>query len=68
VTARGARAWTRGLGPFTLAQRRGHLDPTRLSILAGALEEAGCAILGHLRGPGPHVRGCRALDTVPGKQ
>src|SRR5262249_21307998 len=36
----------------------------RLPILADALEDAGCtdaAILNHLRGPGPHVRGCWAL-------
>jgi hypothetical protein len=33
----------------------------RLPVLADALEEAGCAdaeILGHCRGPMPHVRGC----------
>jgi hypothetical protein len=39
----------------------------RLSILADALEEAGCtdpAILAHLRGPGPHCRGCWAVDLV----
>ena len=39
----------------------------RLPILADALEDAGCtdrAILDHLRGPGPHVRGCFALDLV----
>ena len=38
-----------------------------LPILADALEEAGCTdagLLGHLRGPGPHVRGCWALDLV----
>ncbi len=43
----------------------------RLPILADALEEAGCtdaAILGHLRGPGPHVRGCWALDLLLGKE
>jgi hypothetical protein len=42
----------------------------RLPILADALEEAGCAsadLLGHLRGPGPHVRGCWALDLILGK-
>jgi hypothetical protein len=42
----------------------------RLPILADALEDAGCtdaAILEHLRGPGPHVRGCWALDLVLGK-
>jgi hypothetical protein len=45
----------------------GTLDPDRLAVLADALEEAGCTdtrILGHLRGPGPHVRGCFALDLI----
>ncbi|MGL4551239.1 MAG: hypothetical protein ACRC33_08625 [Gemmataceae bacterium] len=39
-------------------------------ILADALEEAGCgdgAVLGHLRGPGPHVRGCWAVDLILAK-
>jgi hypothetical protein len=43
----------------------------RLPILADAFEEAGCtddAILSHLRGPGPHVRGCWAVDLLLGKQ
>jgi hypothetical protein len=47
------------------------LDPLRLSVLADAVEEAGCtdeAILSHLRSPGPHVRGCWALDLILGKQ
>jgi hypothetical protein len=42
----------------------------RLPILADALEEAGCAdadLLGHLRGSGPHVRGCWAVDLLLGK-
>jgi hypothetical protein len=42
----------------------------RLPILADALEEAGCDdadILGHLRGPGPHVLGCWPLDLLLGK-
>jgi hypothetical protein len=33
----------------------------RLPVLADALEDAGCTnaeLLGHLRGPGPHCRGC----------
>jgi hypothetical protein len=41
-----------------------------LPILADALEEAGCDqadLLAHLRGPGPHVRGCWALDLLLGK-
>jgi hypothetical protein len=39
----------------------------RLPILADALEDAGCDnadILDHLRGPGPHVRGCWVLDLL----
>ena len=46
-----------------------HLDPDRLAVLADALEEAGCEnedILQHLRGPGPHVRGCWVVDLVLG--
>src|SRR5205823_2836869 len=38
---------------------RSELDADRLGVLADALEENGCTdpgILGHLRGPGPHVR------------
>jgi hypothetical protein len=49
----------------------GTLDGTRLAVLADALEEAGCTspdLLGHLRGPGPHVRGCWAVDLLLGKQ
>jgi hypothetical protein len=45
----------------------GELDPARLAVLADALEEAACseqAILDHLRGIGPHVRGCFALDLI----
>ena len=43
----------------------------RLPILADALEEAGCDdvdVLAHLRGPGPHARGCWALDLVLGRE
>ncbi len=42
----------------------------RLPVLADALEEAGChdpELLGHLRGPGPHARGCWAVDPLLGK-
>jgi len=42
-----------------------------LPILADALEDAGCTettILEHFRGPGPHVRGCWALDLVLAKE
>jgi hypothetical protein len=42
----------------------------RLPILGDALEDAGCtdaSVLGHLRGAGPHVRGCWAVDLILGK-
>ncbi len=48
----------------------GDLDGKRLAVLADALEESGCADAGlawHLREPGPHVRGCWALDLLLGK-
>jgi hypothetical protein len=43
----------------------------RLAVLADALEEVGCTdaeLIGHLRGPGPHVRGCWALDLLLGHE
>ncbi len=44
----------------------GHLDPVRLTVLADGLEEEGAdqALVDHLRSPGPHVRGCHALDLL----
>jgi hypothetical protein len=48
----------------------GHLDASRLAVLADMLEEAGATdahLLGHLRSEGPHVRGCVAVDTLLGK-
>jgi hypothetical protein len=41
-----------------------------MPILADALQDAGCEdeqLLGHCRGPGPHVRGCWVVDLVLGK-
>jgi hypothetical protein len=43
----------------------------QLPVLADALEEAGCTegdLLGHFREPGPHFRGCWALDVILGKK
>jgi hypothetical protein len=43
----------------------GELDRDRLAVLSDALEDAGCSdveMLDHLRRPGPHVRGCFAVD------
>jgi hypothetical protein len=48
----------------------GTLDAVRLAVLADALEDAGCSdaqLLSHMRLPGPHVRGCHAVDAVLGK-
>ena len=45
----------------------GTLDLARLATLADALAAAGCndaELLGHLREPGPHVRGCHGVDAV----
>jgi hypothetical protein len=49
----------------------GEHDPARLAVLADALEEAVCDnadLLSHLRAPGPHVRGCWAVDLLLGKE
>jgi hypothetical protein len=43
----------------------------RLPVLADALEDAGCTdavVLDHLRGPGPHARGCWAVDVLLDKR
>ena len=46
----------------------GHLNHTRLCILADALEETGCPsvhpIVVHLRSSTPHFRGCWSLDLL----
>ncbi len=66
-------AQTRSIAEAAYQERvlpSGHLDTARLTVLADALEEAGCGdadLLTHLRSPGPHVRGCWALDLVLGK-
>jgi hypothetical protein len=42
-----------------------------MPILADALQDAGCdnaPILEHCRGPGPHVRGCWAVDLILAKE
>jgi hypothetical protein len=42
-----------------------------MGVLADALEEAGCSdpdLLGHLRGQGPHAKGCWALDAIMGRE
>jgi hypothetical protein len=55
----------------TLAQQMyDSRDFSAMPILADAIQDAGCsdeAILTHCRGPGPHVRGCHAVDAILGK-
>jgi hypothetical protein len=64
----------RWLTPAVLALARGIYEERafdRLPVLADALEEAGCAderLLGHCRSPGPHARGCWAVDLVLGRE
>ncbi|MFO0845299.1 MAG: hypothetical protein U0797_23430 [Gemmataceae bacterium] len=64
----------RALAQGVYAERQlpqGTLDPNRLLVLSDAIEEAGCddeEILGHLRHPGPHIRGCWVIDLLLGKQ
>jgi len=43
----------------------------QLPVLADAVEDAGCPdanLLEHLRGPGPHTRGCWPLNLLLGKE
>jgi hypothetical protein len=52
---------------YTLYQERAF---DRLPALADTLEAAGCTdpdLLDHCGGPGPHVRGCWALDLLLGR-
>ena len=53
---------------LSLAQQIGEDESfDLLPILADALEDAGCSdqdLLDHLRGPGPHVRGCWVVDAL----
>ncbi len=49
----------------------GDLCQQRLAVLSDALEEAGgedADLLRHLRSPGPHARGCWALDLILDKR
>lgn len=54
------------LAPTVYDERAFH----RFPVVADALEEAGCSdndLLDHFRDPGPHYRGCWALDLVLGR-
>jgi hypothetical protein len=62
--------WGDGLVAVLARQIYDERDFAAQPVLADALEDAGCAdadLLGHLRGPGPHDRGCWAVDLLLGK-
>jgi hypothetical protein len=61
--------WREGLIVSMAGRMYEARDFADLPVLADALEEAGCAdaqVLGHLRSPGPHVRGCHVIDALLG--
>jgi hypothetical protein len=66
----GERAWPEWAGGTAARLARAIYEERRfgdLPVLADALEETGCTdgeILGHLRGPGPHARGCWVVDLI----
>jgi hypothetical protein len=66
------RGWLDGAGSVAkwLANQIAETDAfDRLPELADALEEAGCvdeALLAHCREPGPHARGCWAVEVLVG--
>jgi hypothetical protein len=66
------RSWLKWDGGTVPNMARGIYEERafdRLPVLADALEDAGrtgAELLGHLRGPGPHARGCWALDLLLG--
>jgi hypothetical protein len=69
--APGALTWNDGIVPKLAQAIYADRAFDRMPILADALEEAGCDnadILGHLRGEGPHVRGCWVLDLLLAKE
>ena len=73
LTRLGARPWLRangGVGLKFLHSLVAVGNYCDLPVFADALEEGGCDaldVLAHLRGPGPHVRGCWALDALTGQ-
>jgi hypothetical protein len=73
VIARGVLAWNDGCIPKLAGSIYVERDfsAVRLGVLADALEEAGVTdeeVLGHLRKPGLHFRGCHVIDSLLGKE
>lgn len=64
-------AWRTSTAVALAQQMYDTRDFSAMPILADALQDAGCDnadILGHCRGPGPHVRGCWLVDLVLDKK
>jgi hypothetical protein len=64
-------AWQTDIALSLARQMYESRDFSAMPILADALQDAGCDnddVLNHCRGPGPHVRGCWAVDLVLGKE
>jgi hypothetical protein len=58
--------WDQGAVEGLARRIRDEGDLAALSVLADALEDAGCtdeAILAHYREAGPHAQGCWVLDV-----
>jgi hypothetical protein len=65
------RRWHGGLLVSMAGRIYDARDFTDMTVLADALEEAGCTdsdILNHCRRPGVHTRGCWVLDLLLGKE
>lgn len=64
-------SWRSGTAAALARRMYDSRDFDAMPILADALQDAGCEhddILDHCRGPGPHVRGCWAVDAVLGRE
>jgi hypothetical protein len=66
-----ARQWNGGCAVALATELYESGDFSRAPLLADMLEDAGVSdaqLLDHLRGPGPHTRGCFAVDLVLGRE
>jgi hypothetical protein len=64
------RQWNGGIAAVLAQEMYDSRDFTNAPLLADMMEDAGCTdpqILEHLRGSGPHVRGCWVVDLLLGK-
>jgi hypothetical protein len=65
------RQWNGGCAVTLATEMYESRDFSRAPLLADMLEDAGvndAQLLGHLRGPGPHARGCFAIDLLLGRE